>query len=59
MIRPSPNRKSGKDSGKISTILFLALCGILLLNVIVIVVIILIFQQRNKNLLNQVKHVSF
>ena len=59
MIRPSPNRKSGKDSGKTSTTLFLAVCGILLLIVIVIVVIFLIFQQRNKNLLNQVKHVSF
>ena len=59
MIRPSPNRKSGKDSGKTSTTLFLAVGGILLLFVMVLVVIILIFQQRNKNILNQVKHVSF
>ena len=59
MIRPSPNKKSCNDSGKTSTTLFLALGGILLLIIMVLVAIILIFQQRNKNLLNQVKHVSF
>ena len=59
MIRPSPNKKSSNDSGKTSTTLFLAVGGILLLIVIALVVIILVFQQRNKNLLNQVKHVSF
>ena len=59
MIRPSPNKKSCNDLGKTSTTLFLAVGGILLLIVIALVVIILIFQQRNKNLLNQVKHVSF
>ena len=56
MIRSSPNKKSGNDSGKTIT-LFLAVGGILLL--IALVVIILIFQKRNKNLLNQVKYISF
>jgi hypothetical protein len=59
MIRPSPSKKNNNDSGKTSTTLFLAVGGILLLIVIALVVIILVFQQRNKNLLNQVKHVSF
>ena len=59
LIRPSPNKKSSNDSGKTSTTLFLAVGGILLLIVIALIVIILIFQYRNKNLLNQVKHVSF
>ena len=57
-IRPSP-KTSGTGSGKTSTALFLVVGGILLLIVIALVVIIFIFQQKNKALLNQVKHVSF
>ena len=59
MIRPSSNKKSGNDSGKISTKLFLLVGGITLLIVLVLVAIILIFQRRNINLLNKVKYVSF
>ena len=60
MVRPSPNKKNNNnDTGKTSTTLFFVVGGILLLIVIALVVIILVFQQRNKNLLNQVKHVSF
>ena len=42
MIRPSLNKKSGNDLGKTNITLFLAVGGILLLNVIALEVIILI-----------------
>ena len=59
LVRPAPKSSGDSESGKTSTTLFLIVGGILLLIVIALVAIILIFQQRNKALLNQVKHVSF
>ena len=50
---------NGKDDGSDNTTLFIVVGVILLAIAIGLVVTILIFQQRNKNLLNQVKHVSF
>ena len=53
--------KKGKedDSEGISTTLFLVVAGIILALIAGLVVVVFIFQQRNKSLLNQVKHVSF
>ena len=59
LVRPSPKGNESSNSGRTSTTLFLVVGGILLFIVIALVVIILVFQQRNKALLNQVKHVSF
>ena len=50
---------SESSSGGITTQTFLIVGGILLLLIIGLVVVVFIFQQRNKSLLNQVKHVSF
>ena len=55
-IRPN---KSGSNKPKDYSVLFFVVGGILLMIVAGLIVIIFIFQQRNKNLLNQVKHVSF
>ena len=55
-IRPN---KGGSNSDKDNSVLFFVVGGILLMIVAALIVIIFIFQQRNKNLLNQVKHVSF
>ena len=57
-------KNSDKDNSinvetKSHTTMFIVVGVILLAIVIGLVVVILIFQQRNKNLLNQVKHVSF
>ena len=60
-VRPSPkggDPKKDDDDGN-NTILILSVGGILVLIVIALGVAIFIFQQRNKALLNQVKHVSF
>ena len=56
LIREAPRNNSSKGA---STLVFLVVAGILLLLIGGLVVIIFIFQQRNKSLLNQVKHVSF
>ncbi|MBQ6284750.1 MAG: hypothetical protein IJK67_00360 [Bacilli bacterium] len=57
-IRKPPKSSSSGSSGP-STTVFLIVAGILLLLIGGLVVIVFIFQQRNKSLLNQVKHVSF
>ncbi len=56
---PVDGGDSGKTEGAITTQTFLIVGGILLLLIIGLVVVVFIFQQRNKSLLNQVKHVSF
>ena len=63
-VRPSPSggdgdKKQESESGGDNTVLFLVVGGILVLIVIALVVAIFIFQQKNKALMNQVKHVSF
>ena len=60
-IRPSPDKDPNieDDDGGNKTVLFLVVGGILILIVVALGVAIFIFQQRNKALLNQVKHVSF
>ena len=57
LIRKAP--KTSSSSSGPSTTVFLVVAGILLLLIGGLVVIVFIFQQRNKSLLNQVKHVSF
>ena len=57
-IRNAPKNKSSGSSGP-STTVFLVVAGILIALIGGLVVIVFIFQQRNKSLLNQVKHVSF
>lgn len=61
-LRPPVEGSGGSGSGSgsgITTQTFLIVGGILLLLIIGLVVVVFIFQQRNKSLLNQVKHVSF
>ena len=73
-VRPSPenkdddndkkddnNKKDNNNSNysQDNTSLFIIIGVILAIIVVGLVVTIIIFQQRNKNLLNQVKHVSF
>jgi hypothetical protein len=59
-LRPPKEGSDGSgSSGGITTQTFLIVGGILLLLIIGLVVVVFIFQQRNKSLLNQVKHVSF
>ena len=54
----SDNNSSDDDSSNNTTLFIIV--GVILLSIVIgLVVTILIFQQRNKNLLNQVKHVSF
>ena len=57
-LRPSPNPKKDNTSG-INTSVFVVVAVILLALIAGLIVVIFIFQQRNKSLLNQVKHVSF
>ena len=63
-VRPSPSggdgeKKQESESSGDNTVLFVVVGGILILIVIALVVAIFIFQQKNKALMNQVKHVSF
>ena len=58
-LRPPKEGYNDGNSSGIDTSVFLIVGGILLLLIIGLVVIVFIFQQRNKSLLNQVKHVSF
>jgi hypothetical protein len=59
-LRPSIGGGDGSNtSSGITTQTFVIVGGILLLLIIGLVVVVFIFQQRNKSLLNQVKHVSF
>ena len=57
-VQIRPNKGSSKSEND-NSVLFFVVGGILLMIVAALIVIIFIFQQRNKNLLNQVKHVSF
>ena len=57
-IRPAP-KNSGDNSGGVNTSVFVVVAVILVALIAGLVVVVFIFQQRNKSLLNQVKHVSF
>ena len=57
-IRDAP-KGSESSSGGISTTVFVVVAVILLSLIAGLVVVVFIFQQRNKSLMNQVKHVSF
>ena len=57
-IRDAP-RGSESSSGGINTTVFVVVAVILLSLIAGLVVVVFIFQQRNKSLMNQVKHVSF
>ena len=56
--RPAP-KNSGDNSGGVNTSVFVVVAVILVALIAGLVVVVFIFQQRNKSLLNQVKHVSF
>ena len=56
-IRPPP--KNSDSLGGVNTTVFVVVAIILLALIAGLVVLVFIFQQRNKSLLNQVKHVSF
>ena len=58
-LRPYNGPSGGGDTGGVSTSVFVAVGTILLLIVIGLVVAVIIFKNKNKSLLNQVKHVSF
>ena len=57
-IRDAP-KVSESSSGGINTTVFVVVAVILLSLIAGLVVVVFIFQQRNKSLMNQVKHVSF
>ena len=59
-VRP-PSNKSGDGSNgeNNNTVVFLVILGILFALIAGLAIVVFIFQQRSKNLLNQVKHVSF
>ena len=56
-IRDPP--KGAESSGGVNTTVFVVVAVILLVLIAGLVVVVFIFQQKNKSLLNQVKHVSF
>ena len=56
---PRPYIGPGGISGGVSTALFIVVGSIMLLMVIGLVIAVIIFKNKNKSLLNQVKHVSF
>ena len=67
-LKPDPNKngdddennKNDKDKEKTdNTILFAVVGGVLGVIAIALVIVIVLFQIKNKNLMNQVKHVSF
>ena len=61
-LKPDPNKKEGGDTEeeqKDNTLLFAIVGGVLGVIVIALVIVIIVFQIKNKNLMNQVKHVSF
>ena len=61
-LKPDPNKKEGGDTeeeAKDNTLLFAIVGGVLGVIVIALVIVIVVFQIKNKNLMNQVKHVSF
>ena len=69
IVRPPIDDGKGKDKGKddnnfsedsgVSSTVFIVFAVIILVLIAGLVVVVFIFQQRNKSLLNQVKHVSF
>ena len=62
-IRPDPNKKekSGDEEEEETdnTVLFAVIGGVLGAIIIGLIIVIVYFQIKNKNLMNQVKHVSF
>ena len=65
-IRPDPNKKDdeekkedNKKESPDNTVLFGVIGGVLGIIVIVLIIVIIYFQIKNRNLMNQVKHVSF
>ena len=59
-LRPSPyNPEENNTSNGISTTAFVVFAIIILVIIVALVVVVFIIQQKNKSLLNQVKHVSF
>ena len=63
-LKPDPNKKEGgntegEEEEKDNTLLFAIVGGVLGVIVIALIIIIVVFQIKNKNLMNQVKHVSF
>ena len=65
-IRPDPNKKDdeekkedNKKESPDNTVLFGVIGGVLGVIVIVLIIVIIYFQIKNRNLMNQVKHVSF
>ena len=55
----APQKNNDEESSGISTSVFIAVAVILLLLIGGLAVVVFIFQQKNKSLINQVKHVSF
>ena len=62
-IRPPPEPSKKDDdkesTGGVNTTVFIVIAIILVVLIAGLVIVVVIFQQRNKSLLNQVKHVSF
>ena len=58
-IRPPPKDPEKNEGGSSNTVIFVTIGSILAVIVIGLVVTIFIFQRKNQQLLNQVKHVSF
>ena len=58
-IRPSKDNPEENTSNGISTTAFVVFAIIILIIIVALVVVVFIIQQKNKSLLNQVKHVSF
>ena len=58
-LRPSPYNPEENTSNGISTTAFVVFAVIILVIIVALVVVVFIIQQKNKSLLNQVKHVSF
>ena len=54
-----PPTKDSESSGGINTTVFVVVAVILLALIAGLAVVVFIFQQKNKSLMNQVKHVSF
>ena len=58
ILRPSPDPNKNSDSN-FNMVIFFIIGGILIAIVLGLIITILIFNQRNQNLLKNVKNVSF
>ena len=58
-LRPSKDNPENSSSNGISTTAFVVFAIIILVIIAALIVVVFIIQQKNKSLLNQVKHVSF